>query len=101
MYTNNISHDTKSSDGISAYKQFREVYKLDIVQRQSGDSEEQKIFRDIFLRLRKGESDLNDWQKFGSRFEEKLKRTEQDRFLNVVSIKTMWDEVDRVNIDML
>ena len=40
MYATNVSHDTKSNDGITAYKQFREVYKLDIVQRQSGETEE-------------------------------------------------------------
>ena len=39
MYSN-ISHNTNSNDGIASYKNFREVYKLDVIQRQSGDSEE-------------------------------------------------------------
>ena len=52
MYANNISHDTISNDGIASYKNFWEVYKLDVIQRQSGDSEEQKSFREILLRLR-------------------------------------------------
>ena len=45
MYANDISHDTNSNNGIASYKQFREVYKLDVVQRQSGESEEQRSFR--------------------------------------------------------
>jgi len=39
MYSN-ISHNTNSNDGIASYKNFWEVYKLDMIQRQSGDSEE-------------------------------------------------------------
>ncbi len=101
MYATNVSHDTKSNDGITAYKQFREVYKLDIVQRQSGETEEQQSFRDILLRLREGESSLNDWQSLSSRFEEKLNRAERDRFSDAVSILTTWVDVDRVNSDML
>src|SRR6266498_1377578 len=38
MYANNISHDTISNDGIASYKNFWEVYKLDVIQQQSGDS---------------------------------------------------------------
>ena len=43
--------DTKrgslSNSGIVAYKQFIEVYKLEIAQRQSGNSKEQQEFRNI------------------------------------------------------
>jgi len=77
------------------------VYKLDIVQRQLGDNEEQQEFRDILLRLRKEESNLNDWQKLSSRFEENLSRAERERFSNAVSILITWNEVDRINIEML
>src|SRR4051794_28655862 len=55
MYARNVSHDTTSNDGIASYKNFREVYKLDVIQRQSGDSEEQKSFREILVRLRNGD----------------------------------------------
>ncbi|EXX67911.1 Pif1p [Rhizophagus irregularis DAOM 197198w] len=48
--------------GIAAYKQFKEVYKLEIVQRQSGNSKEQQNFRNILLRLRNGESTIDDWK---------------------------------------
>ena len=41
MYASN-QHDTLSNDGFAAYKQFQEVYKLDVIQRQSGDSEDNK-----------------------------------------------------------
>jgi DNA replication protein DnaC len=44
IYTTNILKDSLSNDSIVAYNQFQEVYKLDIVERQSGNSEEQKEF---------------------------------------------------------
>ena len=44
MYSQNPCCDALSSNGIVAYSQFREVYKLDIIQRQSEDSEEQRNF---------------------------------------------------------
>ena len=62
MYTNTILHDTNSNNGIASYKQFREVYKFDVVQRQSRDSEEQQSFRDLLIRLREGDSTLDDWK---------------------------------------
>src|SRR5439155_1088008 len=52
MYSQIPRCDPLSNDGIVAYSQFREVYKLDIIQRQSGDSEEQCNFRSLLLRLR-------------------------------------------------
>lgn len=45
MYSQTSWRDLLSNDGITTYKQFQEVYKLDIVQCQSGDSEEQHSFR--------------------------------------------------------
>ena len=44
MYANNTTQDANSNDGIGAYKEFKEVYKLDVVQRQSGEEEEQQAF---------------------------------------------------------
>ncbi len=72
MYSTNISRDGLSNYGIVTYKFFSEVYKLDIIQRQSGDSEVQQEFRDILLRLRNRESSLNDWKTLTIRFEENL-----------------------------
>src|SRR5437764_208575 len=101
MYAKNISHDTRSNDGMVAYKEFREVYKLVIVQRQSGESEDQRAFRDILLRLREGDSSLIDWQRLSTRFEGNLNQAERDRFSDAVSILTTWNEVDRSNTEML
>ena len=50
MYASN-QHDTLSNDGFAAYKQFQEVYKLDVIQQQSGDSEEQQKFREILCTM--------------------------------------------------
>lgn len=101
MYVTEVSQDPVSNDGIAAYKHFSEAYKLDVVQRQSGESEEQRAFRDILLRLRDGESVLDDWRMLSTRFEENLSRTERDRFSDAIHLLTTWDEVDRVNTDML
>ncbi|GET49957.1 hypothetical protein RhiirA5_433777 [Rhizophagus irregularis] len=54
-----IQGDALSNDGFAAYKQFREVYKLEAIQRQFGDSAEQK-FREILSRMRDGESTIED-----------------------------------------
>ena len=61
MYANNALNDIAFKNELAAYKQFTEVYKLNIVQQQSGESEEQQRFRDILLRLRNGDSSLADW----------------------------------------
>src|ERR1051325_1907711 len=51
MYSQISRHDPLSNDGITVYRQFQEVYKLNIIQRQSGDSDDQRNFRAILLRL--------------------------------------------------
>jgi len=101
MYSTNISRDGLSNYRIATYKFFSEVYKLNIIQRQSGDSEVQQEFRDILLRLRDRESSLNDWKTLTTRFEENLNQDEQDSFSDAISILTTWEEVDKINIDML
>ena len=101
MYATNVSRDNTSNDGQVCYKQFREVYKLDVMQHQSGDSDEQKSFREILIRLRDGECTLNDWERLTIRFEEKLSSIEKEDFKEAVSILTTWAEVDRVNEEML
>ena len=67
----NASSNTSSNDGFAAYKQFREVYKLDVIQRQSGDSEKQQKFREILLWLHNEEFTIEDWKMLISRLEEK------------------------------
>lgn len=37
------NNNSLSNDGRIAYSQFREVYKLEVVQRQSGDSDDQLL----------------------------------------------------------
>ena len=61
MYANNTLNDVAFKNELTAYKQFTEMYELNIVQWQSGESEEQQRFRDILLRLRDGNSNLADW----------------------------------------
>src|SRR5205823_11240396 len=78
MYSTNISQDVVSNNGMAPYQQFLEVYKLDMIQRQSGESAGQREFRDILLRLRNGESSLNDWRVLTTRFEENLNQSERE-----------------------
>ena len=91
----------KNHNGIDAYNEFKEVYKLDIAQRQSGSSEEQQSFWDILLRLHKGNSILNDWQMLSKQLEKNLKKAEREQFSDAVSILTTWNDVDRVNTETL
>ena len=48
--------------GYSTYKMFHKVVKLTVNQRVQGSSPEQEHFKDLLLRLRKGESTTEDWQ---------------------------------------
>ena len=48
--------------GYLTYKMFDKVVKLTVNQRVHGMSHEQQQFRDVLLRLRKGESTKEDWQ---------------------------------------
>ena len=100
MYIN-VSRDDLSNDGFVAYKSFREVYKLNVIQRQSGNSKEQRDFRDILIRLRNGESTLNDWKSLTVRVDHRLNKTEVDRFNNATYILTRWTEVNAINIEQL
>jgi len=101
MYTDKAMCGTISNNGVASYKQFREVYKLDVVQRQSEDSEEKRSFRDFLLRAREGKPTIDDWKLLRIRFEGNLDRVERDRFLDAVFLLTKWSDVDRVNIEKL
>jgi len=97
----NIPREPLSNSGLAAYNLFKEVYKLDVIQRQSGNSQEQHNFRNLLLRLRNGESTLDDWKTLTTRFEGKLSRTERDRFSDAMFIQTRWCDVNATNIDQL
>ena len=48
--------------GYQTYRMFDQVVKLTVNQRVQGMSSEQVTFRDLLLRLRKGESTIEDWK---------------------------------------
>src|ERR1044072_8490175 len=100
MYAD-TKRDVLSNGGHIVYKQFKEVYKLDIIQRQSGNSKEQQDFRDILLRLRNGESTVADWKTLTTRIEDKFNTAECNKFSEAMFILTKWTEVNIVNIDRL
>ncbi|CAB4427786.1 unnamed protein product [Rhizophagus irregularis] len=97
----NTSVDRNSNKGIAAYKHIKEVFKLDVILRQTGNSNEQKEFCDILLRMRNGESSLDDWKILSTRFEENLNQQERERFSDAVFLLTTWNDVDKINIEKL
>ena len=60
-----LHHSKPSSalggQGHQAYRMFDKVIKLTVNQRVQGMTSDQVLFRDLLLRLRKGESTLDDW----------------------------------------
>ena len=54
-------------EGHETYRMFDKVVKLTVNQRVQGMSSEQVIFRDLLLRLRKGQSTVDDWKLLLSR----------------------------------
>jgi ATP-dependent DNA helicase PIF1 len=103
MYSKIPRRHPLSTDGITAYKQFREAYKLDAVQRQSGDSEEQRNFRDLLLRMRDGESTLADWNLLATCFigVVTVSSVEQLRFSDATCVLPRKSDVDSFNLDKL
>ncbi|CAG8622479.1 21470_t:CDS:2 [Cetraspora pellucida] len=103
MYSQTFRHDLLSNDGITTYKQFQEAYKLDIVQCQSGDSEEQRNFRDILLQLRDGESTVADWKVLAARFIDSptILSPEQDHFSDAICIFPWKIDVNEFNVNKL
>ena len=65
-----------SNSGLAVYKQFKEAYKLETIQRQSGNSKEQQEFRNILLRICNGESSIEDWKILTTRIEDKFNMIE-------------------------
>jgi hypothetical protein len=103
MYSQFPHRDLVSSDGIVAYAQFREVYKLDIVQCQSGNLEEQCNFRSLLLRLHDGESTEDDWKLLATRFSgsSNVLTSGRNHFSNATCIMPQRSDVDEFNIDKL
>lgn len=100
MYSQTPRRVQLSNDGIIAYKQFREVYKLDTVERQSGDSEEQRHFRDILLRVSDGETTIDDWKTLITRFANSSD-VDNSLFLEATSLLPRKTDVDEVNFNKL
>ncbi|CAG8476436.1 19296_t:CDS:2 [Racocetra persica] len=101
IYAINTLQDLVSNDGLVAYTQFKEVYKLNVIKRQSKESERQRIFRDILLQLHNDKSTLSDWETLTSRFEDKITSVERQQFLEAIFISPKWSDVDRINLNKL
>ncbi len=100
MYTK-ISQNLLSNTGLVAYNQFKEAYRLDVIQHQSGDTKEQRDFRELLLRLRNRETILANWKALATQFEGNINRIEHNRFSDTMFILTKWSDINTVNIDQL
>ncbi len=100
IYSQILKHDPLSNDNITAYRQFWEVYKLDVIQRQSRDSDDQHNFKAILLRLCDGESMVDDWKILAIRFVDApaISLTE---FSNTTCVLSHKSDVVEFNIDRL
>ncbi|PKC52120.1 hypothetical protein RhiirA1_356170, partial [Rhizophagus irregularis] len=87
--------------GLAVYKKFGEVYKLETIQRQSGNSKEQQEFRNILLRMRNRESTIDHWKILTTRIEDKIGITDRNSFSDALVLLTKWSEVNAVNMDRL
>ena len=83
-----ISKSSLSNNGLAAYNLFKEVYKLDVIQCQSGNFQKQHNFRNLLLQLRNEESTIDDWKTLTTRFEGKQSKTELNRFSDAMFILT-------------
>jgi len=94
-----LRRNSLSNDGMKVYSLFREVYQLDIICSQSGHSIEQRQFRDILMRLRDGDSTLDDWRTLKSCFKGTL--SDDSQFSDAICITPRRIDVDEINYDKL
>jgi len=80
--------DALSNSGLAVYKQFKEAYKLKTIQHQLGNSKEQQEFRNILLRMRNEESNIEDWKILTTRIEDKFNVIERNEFSNALFLLT-------------
>ena len=78
---------------------FNKVVKLTVNQRVQGESREQKEFRNLLSRLRKGESNLEDWNMLLERSPEKV--TNLAEFKNATRLFFTNEEVATYNYENL
>ncbi|PKB96267.1 hypothetical protein RhiirA5_506999 [Rhizophagus irregularis] len=60
VFSGSRKSDHLSEDGCSAYSQFQEIYKLEAMQRQTGNSDKQQQFKNLPYHLRDGKSTRSD-----------------------------------------
>ena len=85
--------------GYQTYRMFDKVVKLTVNQRVQGISSQQECFRNLLLRLRKGESTLEDWQLLLSRQPSTIK--DISSFNDAIRLYYSNDEVATYNHEQL
>ncbi|PKY57381.1 hypothetical protein RhiirA4_509804 [Rhizophagus irregularis] len=100
MYSKKPRHDSLSNNSMNVYNQFQEVYQLDTVRHQSGNSPEQRLFKDILMQLYDGVSTIDDWKILAICFNNSS-TTENNQFMNAIHITSQKIDVHEINIGKL
>ena len=91
--------NTIGEQGYLTYEMFDKVVKLTVSQRVQGCSLEQQEFRDLLLRLRKGEPTIKDWQLLLTRQPSKVEDIAE--FDSAIKLFYSNEEVSSYNYDQL
>ena len=94
-----IPTNTVGEQGYLTYKMFDKVVKLSVNQRVQGSNPGQTQFRELLLRLRKGESTLDDWKLLLTRQPASVENLAE--FNNAIRLFYSNEEVGNYNHDQL
>ncbi|GET50081.1 ATP-dependent DNA helicase PIF1-like [Rhizophagus irregularis DAOM 181602=DAOM 197198] len=77
------SQDSRKSDHLSedSRNAYQEIYKLEAMQRQTGNSDKQQQFRNLSYHLRDGKSTRSDWELLMTRIPENIPKSEKNFFM--------------------
>lgn len=98
LYTT-VSRGELSDQGSATYHSFDQAIVLDKIMRQSGQSADQVLFRDILLRLRDGTTTVADWEELMQQTPSKA--DDMSLFLSAVHLFPTVESVAEYNITQL
>ncbi|RGB23817.1 hypothetical protein C1646_773968 [Rhizophagus diaphanus] len=81
-------------------KQFHEVYKLNVIKHQSGNSDVQHKFKAILLRMHDGKSTLDDWKELTTQFTNRRNVTLAE-FSDAICIMYQKSDIAEFNVNKL
>ena len=94
-----VSRGELSDQGSAAYHSFDQAIVLDKIMRQSGQSADQVLFRDILLRLRDGTTTVTDWEELMKQTPSKV--DDMSLFLSAIHLSPTVESVVEYNTTQL